>query len=105
MSRIALLTIAIFVIAAPARADDDQVLQIKQAFEPATLSVAAGAHLNFVNADDVSHNLQQTGPDGAKTDLGVAKPGDTTVMTFAARGLWLINCNIHPRMKMKVTVQ
>ena len=105
MRRFAFMTIALCVAAAPARADDDQVLQIKQAFEPATLSVAAGAHVTFVNADDVSHNLQQTDPDGVKADMGVEKPGDTTVMTFAAKGVWLVNCNIHPRMKMKVTVQ
>ena len=101
----AVLTAALLVAAAPAMADDEQVLQIKQAFEPAVLTVAAGASVSFVNADDVNHNLQQTGPDGVRKDLGVSKPGETVSMSFAGAGLYLVNCQIHPRMKLKVTVK
>ena len=105
MQRTAVLTAALIALAAPVMADDEQVLQIKQAFEPATLTVATGASVVFVNADDVHHNLQQTTPEGAKTDLGISKPGETTTMTFATAGVYLVNCQIHPRMKMKITAK
>ena len=101
----AVLTAALLFLAMPAFADDEQVLQIKQAFEPATLTVAPGASVVFVNADDVNHNLQQTAPDGVKTDLGVSKPGETMTMKFPTAGLYLVNCQIHPRMKMKITAK
>jgi len=105
MRLIPVMTAALFVLAAPAHADDEQVLQIKQAFEPAALTVAAGASVVFVNADDVNHNLQQTTPEGTRTDLGVSKPGETMTMKFATAGLYLVNCQIHPRMKMKITAK
>ena len=41
----------------------------------------------------------------AKTDLGISKPGETTTMTFATAGVYLVNCQIHPRMKMKITAK
>ena len=89
---------------APARADDEQVLQIKQAFEPTALTVAAGAKVAYVNADDVNHNLHQNAPDGTSTDMGVTKPGEIVNLSFPSVGLYTITCSIHPRMKMKVTV-
>jgi plastocyanin len=61
-------------IGAPARAADNDVLQIKQAFEPATLEIAAGSSVTFVNADDVSHNLQAIAPNGVKTDQASKSP-------------------------------
>ena len=91
-------------LGAPARADDNQVLQIKQTFDPGAMDIAAGASVTFVNADDVNHNLQSVAPDGAKVDHGVEKPGETTVIAFQTAGVYSIICGIHPRMKMKVTV-
>jgi plastocyanin len=88
---------------APAHAADNDVLQIKQSFEPNTLDVAVGASVNFVNDDDVTHNLQTIAPDGAKTDHGLEKPGETTAISFPTAGVYSVICKIHPRMKMKVT--
>ncbi len=86
------------------RADDEEVLQIKQAFDPKSISVAAGAAVRFVNGDDVKHNLQSVAPDGTRTDYGVAPPGQVTPITFAAAGEYTVVCGIHPRMKLKVSV-
>ena len=105
MKRIFLMVGTIILLAsAPARADDEQVLQIKQAFEPTSLTVSAGAKVAYVNADDVNHNLHQNAPDGTSTDMGVTKPGESVNLSFASVGLYTITCSIHPRMKMKVTV-
>jgi len=105
LRKMGLMTATVVVLlSAPAHADDQQVLQIKQAFEPTSLTVAAGAKIDYVNADDVNHNLQQAAPDGTHTDMGVTKPGETVNLSFPAVGLYTITCSIHPRMKMKVTV-
>lgn len=90
--------------AALALAEDTDILQIKQSFEPGSTSVAAGQTLNFVNSDDVNHNLQLVAPGGARTDFGVEKPGETTKITFGTPGDFVVVCGIHPRMKMKVQV-
>jgi plastocyanin len=92
--------------AAPALADDGggDILQIKQAFDPETAQEAVGAVVNFVNDDDVNHNLVVIAPDGVQTDYGVEKPGDTTRISFPTAGVYSVICHIHPRMKMKVTV-
>lgn len=95
----------ILAAAAPAMADNDSdILQIKQAFDPDTAQAAVGAVLNFVNDDDVNHNLVVLAPDGVQTDYGVEKPGDTTKISFRIAGVYSVVCHIHPRMKMKVTV-
>ena len=95
---------ALFGWATLARAEDTDILQIKQTFEPGSASVVAGQTLNFVNSDDVNHNLQLVAPGGLRTDFGVEKPGETTKITFAAPGEYAVVCGIHPRMKMKVQV-
>ena len=91
-------------VAADTATDDEEVLQIKQAFDPKAITVAAGVAVRFVNGDDVKHNLQAVAPDGSRTDYGVAPPGQTTPITFAAPGEYSVVCGIHPRMKLKVTV-
>ncbi len=90
---------------AEASSDAPQMLQIKQSFEPMNLTVTASGSLDFVNMDDVNHNIQVIDSKGVRTDLGVEKPGDTTHFSFSGPGAYSIICGIHPRMKAKVTVQ
>jgi plastocyanin len=102
------LSAAVALTAVAAGADTvpaDPVLQIHQEFDPKAISVTAGATVQFSNADDVNHNLQTIAPDGARKDYGVEKPGESTPISFPAAGVYQIVCSIHPRMKMKVTVQ
>jgi plastocyanin len=96
--------VAVLAIAAPALAEDGDILQIKQTFDPAVADVAVGGVLHFVNADDVNHNLVLVAPDGTQTDRGLDKPGETTDFAFPAAGVYSVICHIHPRMKIKVTV-
>ena len=85
--------------------DAPQILQIKQSFEPSTLSVSANASVDFVNMDDVNHNIQITDPKGGRADLGVEHAGESSRYSFAGPGLYTVACGIHPRMKAKVIVQ
>jgi plastocyanin len=86
-------------------ADDEQVLQIKQSFEPKVLALSAGAKVTFLNADDVDHNLHLVAPDAPETDYGVQKPGQSRVIAFGGPGQYRVVCSIHPKMKLKVTVR
>ncbi len=96
----------VLALAAPARAADDWVVwEIKQAFDPGLVQIVAGTELSFVNADDVNHDMAVVGPDGASTEHGMIKPGDTAHTSFAVAGLYTVICHVHPRMKMKVTVR
>lgn len=99
------LWVVLVLIAAPALAEDSEVLQIKQAFEPGALEVAAGTTVTFSSADDVNHNLKTVAPDGTTVDRGVEKPGESTQILFATAGVYSVICGIHPRMKMRVTVR
>jgi len=103
--RLKVVCIGLIVLAAaPALAEDGEIMQIRQTFDPPSAEYATGAVVNFVNADDVSHNLVVTDPKGAEVDFGVEKPGETTSIPFAVPGVYSVTCHIHPRMKMKVTV-
>jgi len=104
MKYFALLFLLASAGAVRADASNFDVLQANQTFEPRDLQIPAGAGVSFLNGDDVTHNIHATGPDGAVVDHGLQKPGETTHFDFAAKGVYAISCAIHPRMKMKITV-
>lgn len=80
-------------------------MQIRQSFVPTAISVKAGDVVSFLNADDVNHNLYSVSPSGVRVDFGLQKPGEMSKLTFDSAGLYTVMCNIHPKMKMKVTAQ
>jgi plastocyanin len=71
-----------------------------------SLSLSKGDRINFENQDDVIHNIHIFGP-GAdeEQDLGLQKPGERLNYKFDKNGLFLVRCNIHPSIKMSVTVK
>jgi|HubBroStandDraft_6_1064221.scaffolds.fasta_scaffold1156408_1 plastocyanin len=71
-------------------------------FAPATLTVAAGTTVTWVNHDDIPHNVVST--DG----LFKSKVIDTDEkfsFTFTKAGTFPYFCGIHPKMTGKVVVQ
>ena len=60
----------------------------------------------FTNDDDVIHNIHIFGP-GADddVDLGLQKPGKLLSYKFDKAGFYRVRCNIHPSVKMSVTVK
>jgi plastocyanin len=101
------LFIALILAAAPDNVitEESSVMQIRQSFVPAAISVKAGDVVSFLNADDVNHNLYSITPSGVRVDYGLQKPGEMSKLTFDSAGLYTVMCNIHPKMKMKVTAQ
>jgi plastocyanin len=71
------------------------------AFNPLTISVAAGTTITWTNKDAVSHTVTST------TNLfnsGAIGTNGTYSFTFTTSGTYPYYCTIHPAMKATVTV-
>jgi plastocyanin len=69
-------------------------------------SLTRGDRIIFTNEDDVIHNINIFGPgNDESTDLGLQKPGATLTYRFDKAGSYRVRCNIHPSVKMAVTVR
>jgi len=85
-------------------AAETSVEQTGQKFDPNTIRVKAGDTIKFLNHDDVTHNINVIDSDGNAEDQGLQKPGETIAKAFAKAGTFQVKCQIHPKMKMAVTV-
>ena len=75
-------------------------------FTQSSASLAKGDRIIFTNEDDVIHNIHIFGPGNEdSTDLGLQKPGATLTYRFDKAGPYRVRCNIHPSVKMAVTVK
>lgn len=92
------------VVAVPA-ASTITVIQRGLALNMASVALARGDRLSFTNDDDVIHNIHIFGPDEESTDLGLQKPGKRLSYKFDKSGSYRVRCNIHPSVKMSVTVK
>jgi len=102
---IALAILMGLVVAVPA-ATTITVIQRGLALNMASASLAKGDRLNFTNDDDVIHNIHVFGPgDDDSADLGLQKPGKILSYKFDKSGAYRVRCNIHPSVKMAVTVK
>lgn len=75
-------------------------------FTQSSASLAKGDRITFTNEDDVIHNIHVFGPGADESaDLGLQKPGATLSYRFDKPGAYRVRCNIHPSVKMAVTVK
>lgn len=72
-------------------------------FSEAEISVKKGETVNFLNDDNIVHNVMSTSA-GNEFNVGAVKPGISTPVTFKNAGDVLVICAIHPSMKMHVKV-
>jgi plastocyanin len=70
-------------------------------FSPASLTVAAGATVTWVNNDTVTHTSTA---DGGAWDSGLITPGGSFSFTFSTAGTFPYHCNIHPGMTGTIVV-
>ena len=92
------------VVAVPA-ATTITIIQRRLALDRASVSLTRGDRLNFSNDDDVIHNIHIFGPGSEESaDLGLQKPGKMLSYKFDKAGAYRVRCNIHPSVKMAVTV-
>jgi plastocyanin len=82
------------------------VVQRGLMLDRASASLARGDQVTFVNEDDVLHNIHIYGPGSEDSvDLGLQKPGKLLSYRFDKAGAYRVRCDIHPSVKMAVTVK
>jgi plastocyanin len=75
-------------------------------FARSSASISRGDLMVFTNEDDVIHNIHIFGPGNDESiNLGLQKPGTPLKHRFDKPGAYRVRCNIHPSMKMAVTVR
>ncbi len=107
MPIVKIVTAAALLIAfgATVRAASLTIEQSGQHFSDRSATISHGDSLTFSNADDVSHNIIVVDEAEHESDLGLQKPGEKLTFEFDRAGRFKIRCNIHPGMKMNVTVK
>lgn len=86
--------------AADAVATSQVVLPRSYRFEPATITVAVGTAVTWMNDDQFSHTVRMLDDGGAVLPIA---PGEEVTHTFAAAGTFRYDCSLHPQ-NMKGTV-
>ena len=100
--------IAAFVMGAIVAAQAATTMTVNQhglVLSKSSVTIARGDKIVFTNEDDVIHNIHIFGPADFEKDLGLQKPGATLSYVFDKTGTVRVRCNIHPSVKMTVTVQ
>ncbi len=85
-------------------AEEYEVGQLNKAFTTESLTIKKGDTISFVNHDDFFHNIFSLS-DTASFDLGSYPKGEAKSYTFDTAGEVVIECAIHPDMKLKITVE
>ncbi len=100
-----LILCAALVLAPFAARAGQTVDQKDRQFSAPAVTVKAGEPVTFSNSDQVSHDVSIRNPDGSKMMSRLEKPGESTTITFDKLGDYKVQCLIHPKMKLVVTVQ
>jgi plastocyanin len=79
------------------------ISQRGRVFEPREISVPVGAVVRVDNDDDVLHHVYVESPN-FNFDSGEQPPGRQVAIRFTARGTFDVQCEIHPKMRLRVRV-
>lgn len=95
-------TLALPVLATTARAQTTHTVTIKNmAFTPASLTIAPGDTVTWVNEDRVRHSAEDL--NGA-FDTGLLSNGQSASLTFGGSGSFNYRCGPHANMRGSITV-
>jgi plastocyanin len=86
-----------------AAAADTRVIQKDKTFSTRDLSIRVGEQVLFVNEDSVTHNVYSL-TKGNEFEIRTQAPGQTDAVRFSREGVIEVQCAIHPKMKLHVTV-
>jgi plastocyanin len=107
-NRTRLATFAALATLVPAAVSWAAVLSVSQhglKFSQPTISIQSGDTINFVNNDDVNHNISVRGASGGDTeDLGIQRPKAVVTYRFLEKRVYSVVCSIHPGMRLRVVV-
>jgi len=89
----------------PAPTKHAEIDQKNLVFHPHVLPVLVGTTVNFLNSDDVLHNVFSPDKCAESFNLGTWPKGQTRSYTFKQPGCQaVILCNVHPEMSAYVVV-
>ena len=105
LRRIVLGVVTVLVAAQVAgAATDHKINQQNKGFSTKELSIAKGDAITFLNSDEVTHNVYSVTP-GLEFELRTQAPGKSDTVKFDKPGTLTVECAIHPKMKLQVTVK
>lgn len=81
-----------------------RVSQKDRAFNLTTVTVATGDVVQFTNDDEFIHQVYVNSSD-FKFDSAESEPGDVINLKFTVPGTFVVQCHIHPKMMLVVTVR
>lgn len=81
-----------------------QINQKGLVFIPHVLPVVVGTTVNFLNHDNVLHNVFSPDEIAEKFNLGTWPPGEIKTYTFSKTGSAALLCNVHTEMEAYVVV-
>ncbi len=105
MRKINLLCVISLISLAPLTlATEFDVGQLNKKFSIKRLSVKVGDTVNFTNQDPFFHNIYSLS-EPFFFDLGSYPKGQSKSVSFDQPGVVDVECAIHPKMHMKITVE
>lgn len=87
----------------PAATAEVTIVQKNRAFSVRQVALRVGESITFVNSDNVRHNLLSE-TKGAEMDI-TQPPGSSDTVRFSRPGTVLVECTIHPDMRLEVLVR
>ncbi|NNU16443.1 hypothetical protein HK107_08935 [Parvularcula sp. ZS-1/3] len=104
MKKYALMTGLIVALPAFGWAEDPvKISQEGRRFHPAEVTIAPSMPMHVLNDDRFTHHIFYEAKDET-FDSGEQPPGRAVDITFDEEGEYHVQCAIHPKMKLKVTV-
>jgi len=94
--------VLVYIAAAPGQFAPMTTVQLNQhslAFQPRVLPIVVGTTVNFLNSDDVQHNVFTPSSAGDFFNLGTWPKGQTKSYTFTKMGKVELLCNVHHEMR------
>jgi plastocyanin len=80
------------------------VSQQNRAFSVLTIQVARGDTVRFTNEDEFTHQIYVESP-AMSFESDEQNPGEVVDVPFTAAGTFPVQCHIHPKMHLEVTVR
>lgn len=80
------------------------IVQNGRTFHPGEVTINRGEALTFTNNDDFIHQIFVESQD-FRFDTDEKSPGEDVTETFTQSGTFVVQCHIHPKMKLIVHVR
>ncbi len=99
--------VVVYVASAPGTFTPQGALQVDQrslSFQPRVLPILVGTTVNFLNSDDVQHNVFTPSPAGDFFNLGAWPKGQSRPYKFTKMGKVELLCNVHHEMRSYILV-